>query len=33
MRKSPDKRLGSGETDAIEVKKQRFFMVCICFDY
>lgn len=27
MRKNPEKRIGSGENDALEVKKQRFFVV------
>jgi len=27
MRKNPEKRLGSGEEDAKEIKKQRFFVV------
>lgn len=32
MRKNPEKRLGSGEKDAEEVKMQRFFKVCLsCF--
>jgi hypothetical protein len=28
MRKKPEKRLGAGEEDAKEIKKQRFFVVC-----
>lgn len=27
MRKSPEKRLGFGEADALEIKKQKFFEV------
>ena len=29
MRKTPEKRLGSGEADAVEVRKQRFFKVFV----
>jgi len=29
MRKKPEKRLGASEEDAKEIKKQRFFVVCI----
>lgn len=27
MRKNPEKRLGAGENDAVDVKQQRFFKV------
>lgn len=27
MRKNPEKRLGSGQNDALDVKQQRFFKV------
>lgn len=29
MRKKPEKRLGASEEDAKEIKKQRFFVVCL----
>jgi hypothetical protein len=31
MRKKPEKRLGANEEDAKEIKKQRFFVVCVFY--